>query len=169
MRRDTRTLPALSGLEVGLTHIPEDAELSLEYRLESVLDGVLVTGTVEAPMAGECARCLDPVSETLTGSFQELFRYPEDDHGTANEPEHDVGADDDSDYHLEGDWIDLEPVIRDALVPALPDSPLCRDDCPGLCVECGVRLADAGPDHSHEEAVDPRWAALKRLDSSTKE
>ncbi|MCW2914010.1 MAG: hypothetical protein JWN52_2078, partial [Actinomycetia bacterium] len=63
---------------------------------------------------------------------------------------------------LEGDFIDLEPVLRDAVVLALPLSPLCRDDCPGLCSECGVKLADAGPDHRHD-AVDPRWAALQGI------
>jgi uncharacterized protein len=46
-------------------------------------------------------------------------------------------------------------------------SPLCRDDCPGLCAECGARLADAGPDHGHEDATDPRWAGLKRFDDQT--
>ena len=62
---------------------------------------------------------------------------------------------------LEGDLIDLEPVLRDAVVLALPLRPLCRDDCPGLCAECGARLAD-DPDHGHE-TVDPRWAALQGL------
>ena len=57
---------------------------------------------------------------------------------------------------------DLEPVLRDAVVLALPFQPLCRDDCPGLCAECGARLAD-DPDHGHGDAVDPRWAALQGL------
>jgi uncharacterized protein len=48
-------------------------------------------------------------------------------------------------------------------VLALPMSPLCREDCPGLCAECGVPLADAGPGHRHDAAVDPRWAALQQL------
>ena len=42
-------------------------------------------------------------------------------------------------------------------------SPLCREDCPGLCAECGVPLADAGPGHRHEAAADPRWAALRQF------
>jgi hypothetical protein len=60
--------------------------------------------------------------------------------------------------------LDLEPAFRDAVVLALPMSPLCREDCPGLCAECGVPLADAGPGHRHDETVAPRWAALKHLD-----
>jgi uncharacterized protein len=62
---------------------------------------------------------------------------------------------------LDGDLIDFEPVVRDAVVLSLPLSPLCRDDCPGLCSVCGERLAGAGPDHRHDDAVDPRWAALR--------
>ena len=64
---------------------------------------------------------------------------------------------------LQDDLVDLEPLLRDAVVLALPFQPLCRDDCPGLCTECGARLAD-DPDHAHEAAIDPRWAALAQLD-----
>ena len=71
---------------------------------------------------------------------------------------------DDDERHLNGDLLDLEPAFRDAVVLALPMSPLCREDCPGLCAECGVPLADAGLGHQHDEATDPRWAALKQLD-----
>ena len=70
---------------------------------------------------------------------------------------------DDEELSLDGDLLDLEPVLRDAVVLALPMSPLCQEDCPGLCVQCGVRLADAGPAHRHEDAPDPRWAALSSL------
>ena len=61
---------------------------------------------------------------------------------------------DDEELSLDGDLLDLEPVLRDAVVLALPMSPLCREDCPGLCVQCGVRLDD-GPDHRHEDAARP--------------
>ena len=60
------------------------------------------------------------------------------------------------------DLLDLEPLLRDAVVLALPFQPLCEDDCPGLCAECGARLAD-DPDHAHEAAIDPRWAGLAAL------
>ena len=70
-------------------------------------------------------------------------------------------------HELQGEHLDLEPVLRDAVVPALPFQPVCRPDCPGLCPQCGARLADE-PDHGHED-VDPRWAALRDLnrDSNT--
>lgn len=169
MRTDQRRIPAPAELEFGLVSIPEGQDLVLDFRLESVLDGVLVTGAVTAPVQGECARCLDPVRDALTADFQELFRYPDDDLPTESDEEVGVGEDSESDYHLEGEWIDLEPVIRDALVPTLPDSPLCRDECPGLCAECGVKLADAGTDHRHEDPIDPRWAGLRGLGTATGE
>jgi uncharacterized protein len=70
---------------------------------------------------------------------------------------------DDEERFLDGDLLDLEPVLRDAVVLALPMSPLCREDCPGLCIECGVPLDDAGPGHRHDDSPDPRWAALEQL------
>ena len=63
---------------------------------------------------------------------------------------------------LEGDLVDLEPLLRDAVVLALPFQPLCMEDCPGLCPDCGFRLAD-DPDHAHDAAIDPRWAGLTAL------
>jgi uncharacterized protein len=75
-----------------------------------------------------------------------------------------VEPDDDAEeetFFLEDGLLDLEPVLRDAVVLALPLQPVCREDCPGLCSECGARLAD-DPDH-HHEAVDIRWAALQGL------
>ncbi len=77
----------------------------------------------------------------------------------------DAGEDD---QILDGELLDLEPTFRDAVVLALPLSPVCSDDCTGLCAECGVRLADAGPDHRHE-TLDPRWASLRGLVSNNDE
>lgn len=133
--------------------VPPDTDVDLDIRLEAVMEGVLVSGTVHAPLKGECARCLDPFASSIEVDFQELFVYPDTRSG--------AGAGDDE-YLLEGDLLNLEPVLRDAVVLALPLSPACRDDCPGLCSECGARLADAEPDHGHA-ATDPRWAALQGM------
>jgi len=152
-REETRVVPAPEDFGVEMVGVPEGADLELDLRLEAVLEGVLVTGTVRVPLKGECARCLDPIASTFEADFQELFVYPDTRSG---------GNADDDELRLEGDLIDLEPVLRDAVVLALPLSPLCREDCPGLCPECGVRLADAGPEH-HHEAADPRWEALRGL------
>jgi uncharacterized protein len=147
-----RTIPAPADLGIDVIGVPVGSDLDLEIRLESVAEGVLVTGTSRAHLVGECVRCLDPVEGEISTPFQELFFHAE------QEVE---GADEDEILRLTGDQLDLEPVVRDSLVPALPLAPVCRDDCPGLCPECGARLAD-DPGHGHE-VIDPRWAALAEL------
>jgi uncharacterized protein len=139
MRSETRTVPAPASLGVELVNVPEGAELELDVRLERVAEGVLVTATVRAPLVGECARCLDLFTSSTEVRFTELFA-------------HEAGDDEADGYLLDGDLLDLEPALRDALVPELPLAPLCADDCPGLCSECGVRLADAGAWHGHADA-----------------
>jgi DUF177 domain-containing protein len=150
---------APSGFCVELIGVPEGADVELEIRLEAVMEGVLVSGTVRAPLTGECARCLDPVASSIEVGLQELFCYP------AVRFTRDSEATEE-DHYLDGDLLDLEPVCRDAVLLALPLSPLCSGDCPGLCVECGVRLADLGSEHGHGESADPRWAALRLLDTT---
>jgi uncharacterized protein len=167
-RPETRIAPAPADLRLELATVPEGSDVELNLKFEAVTEGVLVTGSATAPVAGECARCLGPVADTVTVTFVELYRYPED-RPRARRPEagrtEPVSEEptDDEERFLDGDLLDLEPAFRDAVVLALPMSPLCREDCPGLCVECGVPLADAAPGHTHEELPDPRWAALKNL------
>ena len=171
----TRTVPAPDDMRLELVHVPVGEDMTLDVRYEAVTEGVLATGSVTAPLTGECARCLAPLTSTVTASFQELYLYPDDRPARANDrhdrhdkhhrhDHHDEPAEQaDEELYLNGDLLDLEPVLRDAVVLALPMAPLCRDDCPGLCVECGVPLTDAGPDHGHEDTIDPRWARLKQL------
>jgi uncharacterized protein len=183
----TRTVPAPDDLHLELIGVPVGADVALEVRFEAVSEGVLATGTAIAPLAGECARCLAPLTSSVTASFQELYLYADGRHDRHDKHEkhdrhdkhekhekHDrYDKNDKNDeqeeqdagelYHLDGDLLDLEPAFRDAVVLALPMSPLCREDCPGLCAECGAPLADAGPGHRHDAAADPRWAALKQL------
>lgn len=148
--------PAPEGLGNEVIGVTEGQPLELDLRLESVMEGVLVSGTVRATATGACVRCLDGVEEDIDLPFQELFAY------TDRAAHHGEVADDDEDLlELEGDLADLEPVLRDTVVPALPFKPVCREDCPGLCSECGARLAD-DPDH-HHEVIDPRWSALAEL------
>lgn len=146
----SRTVAAPADLGSEVIGVPEGSDLGLDLRLESVLEGVLVSGTVRGRAVGECVRCLGEVGQELAVEVQELFAYPDRD------------SDEDDDVHeLVDDLIDFEPVLRDAVVPALPFQPVCRDDCPGLCSACGAALAD-DPDH-HHDAVDPRWAALSSM------
>lgn len=132
-------------------------QVDVELRLESVVEGILATGTVRTEATGECGRCLDRVEYPLDLRFQELFAYAD-----RAAHHHEVGDEPDEDKHeLDGDLMNLESVVRDAVVTALPFQPVCRDDCPGLCSECGVRLADE-PEHQHD-LIDPRWSALSGL------
>jgi uncharacterized protein len=153
MRTLSRSFPAPGDLTVDVVGVPQGSPIDLNLRLESVMEGVLVSATAQAEVAGECVRCLDPITRSVEVSLQELYAYPG--------RERDMADDETELPVLEGDLIDLEPVLRDAVVLALPLRPLCRDDCPGLCVECGARLAD-DPDHGHQ-AADPRWKALQSL------
>lgn len=151
MRAVRVEVPAPAEMAVGMAAVPDGAPLTLDLRLESVVEGVLVSGTVTAPVTAECARCLTPVSDTVSVPVTELFAYP--DSATEQTSEEDEVS------RLVGDLLDLEPVLRDALVLDLPLSPLCRDDCRGLCAGCGERLDDLPADHTHT-TTDPRWAAL---------
>jgi uncharacterized protein len=157
-RQVSRTVPAPADLGIEVLHVPEGSPVELDLRLEAVMEGVLVTGTAQASLEGECVRCLEPISATQNQQsvevrFQELYVY--EDHAL---PE----AEDDEVSTLQDDLVDLEPLLRDAVVLALPFQPLCEEDCPGLCPDCGARLAD-DPSHAHEAATDPRWAALADL------
>jgi len=154
-RDEQRTAAAPDGLGSGLVLVPAGADVALELRFEAVSEGVLVTGSAVAPLTGECARCLEPLASSIEVSFQELYRYL---------PDPGEDEDDGEERFLDGDHLDLEPAFRDAVVLALPLSPLCREDCPGLCAECGARLADAGPAHEHGDKIDPRWGLLAQLD-----
>ena len=154
-------VPATAGWGAGLARVPEGSDLDLDLRLESVVEGVLVSGSARARVDAECARCLEPFSWEELADIQELFVYPPQDargHRVADEGEDDEG---DGPPTIEDDLIDLEAMVRDAVVLRLPIAPLCREDCPGLCAQCGALLA-LDPDHRHEES-DPRWAALGAL------
>ena len=154
MRPVQLSVPAPEGLGlVDLVGVPVGAELELDLRLESVMDGVLVSGVVTAPVSGECGRCLGPVSDELTVKVQELFVYPEA--ATSHDDEDEVSQ-------LHGELLDLTPVLRDAVVLALPLNPLCTQDCKGLCATCGERLDDLPEDHAHD-TTDARWGALAGL------
>lgn len=151
LREYRRRVPAPAGLGLDVIGVPVGALLDLDLRLESVTEGVLVTGTVAAPLTGQCARCLDPITDDLVVDVCELFAYA----ASAT----DETTERDEVYRVDGERLDVEPVVRDAVVLALPWTPLCRTDCAGLCPDCGQRLDDLPAGHSHEQ-LDPRWAAL---------
>src|SRR5262249_21394116 len=130
-----RVVAAPAGLGTDVVGVPEGTDVELALRLESVVEGGLGSGSVRAQASAGGVRCLEPVTFDVDLPVQELFAYPDAAAAAAEEIE-----------QLEDDLIDLTPVVRDAIVLALPLQPLCRDDCPGLCATCGARLAD-DPDH----------------------
>jgi len=142
-----RVVKAPADLGTAVFAVPEGSDIDIELRLEAVMEGVLATGTASVQLRGECVRCLTEINDEDVIDIQELWLYE----GASEE-----------EYQLEDDLLDLEPVLRDAVVLALPFNPLCDPECPGLCSECGARLAD-DPDHTHGEVIDPRWAALNQL------
>jgi uncharacterized metal-binding protein YceD (DUF177 family) len=158
MQELDRTLPAPAAWRIEVIGVPEGAPVHLDLRLESVMEGVLVSGRVTAPLTGSCARCLDDIEDTLDLDIQELFAYE----GSTTEET----SEEDEVRLVEGERIDLEPMVRDAVVLSLPLAPVCDEDCAGLCAECGQRWDDLPDDHSHEQ-LDPRWAGLAaRLSAS---
>jgi uncharacterized protein len=160
-REEVVTVPAPAELGIEVLRVPEGSPVEIDLRLEAVMEGVLVTGTATAGLEGECVRCLDDITDEIEVSFQDLYVYDDLQRDRGHRRDGDDEEDDDV-RRLEDDLLDLEPLLRDAVVLALPFQPLCEDDCPGLCPECGARLKD-DPDHAHDAAVDPRWAGLQAL------
>jgi|RhiMethySRZTD1v2_1073278.scaffolds.fasta_scaffold18175_4 uncharacterized protein len=145
------TVEAPADLGIAVIGVPPGSPVELDLRLESVVEGVLLSGTATVQVRGECVRCLGEISDELEVDIQELYVYPG------------MECDDDLASRLEGDLINLEPLLRDEVVLGLPFQPVCRDDCAGLCVECGADLND-DPGHRHKAALDPRWEALHSLE-----
>lgn len=145
MRERSIEFDAPERLGEGVAYVKQGEPIALDVRLEGLHDGILVTAEASTTAVGECVRCLDPVSLPVEVEIQELFAY---------------SPDEAFDFAVHDDYVDLEPVVRDAVVLALPFQPVCRPDCPGLDPETGLKLAD-DPDRKPREVLDPRWAALQ--------
>ena len=146
---------ALAGIEVPLARIREGSSLHLDLRLEALVDGIHVSGPVEGHVTIECRRCLKEFDRSLTVDLDDVFFYPGE-------------ATDDDGYRVEGEAIDLEPAVRDAVMLALPLNPLCTDGCKGLCATCGADLNETDCGHS-QGPVDIRWTGLEQLRRSLEE
>jgi len=147
-QRQVQVATALPGLAITASHVPDEAELVLDATLESIEGAITVTGTVEVPWAAECRRCLDNVGGVLRVDVNEIFELRPTDGDT---------------YPIDGDEVDLEPVVRDAALLHLPLAPLCRPDCPGPAPETFPTLVEGSGATTEEPARDPRWAALDQL------
>ena len=164
-------LEILEPVGVPLVAVPAGDVIEVDMRLESVAEGILLSADLYAIAKGECIRCLDPVEITVEHKIQELYRYePTNDKGgkrkkhssrTDNSDEIDLDAVDE--LWLDGNEMNLEIPIRDAVVLDLPVNPLCSDECLGLCPDCGEKWEKLPEDHAHE-VIDARWAGLAGLD-----
>jgi uncharacterized protein len=141
-----------SGIDPGRSVVPPGAAAEVDLVLMPFIGGVEATGTVRAPWVGTCRRCAEPVSGELVVAVRERFC----DLGPHDEP----GQDDEL-YPIVDDVVDFAPLVRDAIVLELPMAPLCRDDCAGLCPECGANRNEG--DCGCVARRDPRWANLDVL------
>ena len=149
-----QTVPSPRRIGLDLIAIEPDAEMDLDLRFEAVSEGVLVSGTVFAPTRGECARCLGPITGDVEIALTELFAYPDSITESTTESD-EVGR-------VIDQTVDLAQPIIDAVGLALPFVPVCAEDCPGLCPQCGAVMATAEAGH-HHEVIDPRWAKLAAM------
>ena len=125
--------------------VPAGEIIELNLRLESVHDGILATGEVDSTAMADCSRCLEPLKLEVEVDFQELFAY---------------SLEQEDDFLVQDEKIDLEQAITDAVVLSLPFKPVCSEDCLGLCSECGVKMAE-DPEHVHQAQNDSRWSELE--------
>jgi uncharacterized protein len=140
---------ALPDLATPVAAVADHAPVAVDVEIESVVEGLLVTGTVTAPARLRCVRCLRETGQQLEVEVRELFMVDPRD------------ADDEGYAVLPDDHLPLDTMARDALVLAMPAAPRCRRDCAGLCPECGADRNQV--DCGHRPAADPRWAALADL------
>jgi uncharacterized protein len=152
MKTLRRDVPAPDDFGLEMIGVPVGEPIHLDLRLESVMEGVLASGRVEADVTGECSRCLESFTEHVDVDLTELYAYP------------DSATDESSDEHevsrIVDERIDLEPAVRDAVLLELPVTPLCREDCPGVPSPDPDAWAFV-PAGEARETIDPRWAALQ--------
>jgi uncharacterized protein len=147
----------LHDLATPVASVPPDRPVTVDVEVESVVEGLLVTGTVSATAVVRCVRCLREFDQDLEVEVRELF---------ALEP----GQDEDEGYAvLPDDRLPLDTMARDALVLAFPAFPLHSPDCAGLCPVCGADRNTVDCGHGGPENLDPRWAALAGLQDSLEE
>ena len=152
---------------VDLISVPAGEVIEVDARLESVTEGILLSADVYTVAQGECIRCLDPLEIVIERKIQELYAYePTNERGKKKKRSTEDLTSEDLDvadeFMMDGDILDLETPIRDAVVLSLPTNPVCSQDCLGLCPECGGKWADLPEDHAHE-VIDARWASLEGL------
>ncbi|MDQ0725629.1 DUF177 domain-containing protein [Microbacterium sp. W4I20] len=147
MREHAFTVTLAETWGEGIVTFEKGSEIDLDVRLESVHEGILVSGTADAEYVGVCGRCLIDIARPVEVEFQELFAYP---------------GEEETDFEVQDDHVDLETLVRDAAVLSLPFQPVCQPDCPGLDPNTGERLA-VSTVTEQVAPIDPRWSALQQI------
>ena len=168
--------PAPEGIGDDIVGVKPGAPIHVSGSFDSIVDGLIFSGRISAPVSTECTRCLTPIEHDWPVDVTVFFPYAsaESKHEThggkgrkaKHEAEVDIiaGKDESEDTYpllMDGAFADIEAMLRDSLVEALPLQPLCREDCRGLCPQCGENLNEH-PDHHHDVA-DIRFASLAAL------
>lgn len=138
--------------------VPEGSDMTVDARIDSVTEGLYLSGEITVTVRGVCVRCLDPLESEWTAPIEELFLLPEAVRRAVDDGDEDAQEM----YTTDGESLDIESALRDAIVAELPFRPLCSEDCQGLCPGCGIKLAEAEEGH-HHEMIDPRLAVLAQL------
>jgi uncharacterized protein len=146
--REVHVAQGIRGLATGLAEVPPESPVRVDVLMESLVEGILVSGPLSGTVEYRCARCLRSFTDQFLIEVTELFASD--------------ASEDDDEYPLGDGMIDLEPMVRDAVLLSMPFSPLCRPDCLGLCERCG---GDRNLGECHcPPRRDPRWAGLESLD-----
>lgn len=137
--------PAVLGIDDA--RLLPGSEIDVDVRCESLSDGIVVDGGVRVDFRGDCRRCLTPLTGTLSLEVHELYQV------TVTDPDA---------FPIENDQIDLAAMVRESVLLDLPDAPVCRADCAGLCPVCGMdrNLTDCA---CQLPSPDPRWADLDAI------
>jgi uncharacterized protein len=158
-------IETVTRIGVPLIAVQEGDVIEVDVRLESVTEGILLSAEIYAVAQGECIRCLDPVEVVIDRKIQELYRYePTNEKGRRKRREdEDIDLDGEEELQMEGDLMNLEIPIIDAIILTLPVNPLCSQECLGLCPDCGEKWESLPQGHAHE-VIDARWSGLEELD-----
>ena len=151
--------------QADVLHTSGHVDLLHEHRGPGeVVADIRIRGRLQTRMEVPCARCLEPVEQPIEAAFDLIFRPQQADMDSTDRA---ISTSETEIGYYEGDGLLLEDVLREQILLALPAKVLCKEDCGGLCPECG-RNRNADPCDCARETADPRWSSLKEIRSRVK-
>ena len=167
---DTTILPGIIDFGPDITQMDPlvvvgEADVIEEHRgPKEVVQDIRLRGSYRGRFTVACARCIDPVEQTIASGYDLIFRPSNAD---ANLNEHSIGASETEIGYYDNGSLMLEDVLREQVLLSLPARTLCREDCKGLCPRCGGNQ-NIEPCTCDALPADPRWSALSDLRSRIK-